>query len=144
MSMPFDPYAGAAVHDPIRLLQELMQRVAALEARERQRTGVPVTQSSGPLFIPDGTPTTPAGGAYLYSSGGVLFQRTSGGVDRPWQGRASHVTALTHPSGTPDNAIATVGSTYDEATTNANNRDLAAKINQLRSVLIGSDQMDAS
>lgn len=144
MSMPLDPYAGASVHDPVRLLQELMQRVAALEARERQRTGIPVTQSSGPLFIPDGTPTTPAGGAYLYSSGGVLFQRTSGGADRPWQGPAGHVAALAHPSGTPDNTISTLGPTYDENAINNNFRDVAAKLNDIRAKLIASGQMDPS
>ncbi|MFI6814418.1 hypothetical protein ACIBG7_18550 [Nonomuraea sp. NPDC050328] len=80
MSM-LDPYAGASAYDLIRYVQALSARVAAVEARERQRPGIPVTQASGPLLIPPGTPSTPPSGFYLYASGSEARWRSASGAD---------------------------------------------------------------
>ncbi|MBG0830502.1 hypothetical protein HS041_22330 [Planomonospora sp. ID67723] len=63
-----------------RIIRELQRRIERLETLVGQVKGTPVTQTSGPLFIPDGTPSTPSGGAYLFSEGGVFKWRSSGGT----------------------------------------------------------------
>ncbi|MFI6813783.1 hypothetical protein ACIBG7_15285 [Nonomuraea sp. NPDC050328] len=81
MGMPMDPFAGTAVHDPVRMLQELSTRMSRVEQLLGQRPGVPVTKTSGPLFLPNGVPSTPSGGIYLFASGGDFWWRSSDGSE---------------------------------------------------------------
>lgn len=66
-----------------RIVRDLERRIEALEAQVRQVRGVPVTRTSGPLYIPNGSPSTPSGGFVLYSSGGEGRWVSSSGVDKP-------------------------------------------------------------
>jgi hypothetical protein len=81
MSMPMDPFGGTGVRDPNRILQELSQRVAALEAQVRAVRGVPITRASSGFQIPESAPTTPESGVYLYASGSEFRWRGSDGSD---------------------------------------------------------------
>ncbi|MGW4469657.1 hypothetical protein ACWENQ_08290 [Nonomuraea sp. NPDC004354] len=81
MSMPMDPFGGTGVRDPNRILQELSQRVAALEAQVREARGVPITRASSGFQIPESAGSTPASGVYLYASGSEFRWRGSDGSD---------------------------------------------------------------
>jgi hypothetical protein len=75
-----DPFPG----NDKRIIRELERRIEALEAQARNRPAMEVGRTSGVLFLPNSAPfTNPAGGAYLYASGGSLRWRSSSGTDRP-------------------------------------------------------------
>ena len=57
--------------DQNRIIKDLERRIEALEAQVRARPGTPITQASGPFYIPNSsTPDTPTGGVRLYAAGG--------------------------------------------------------------------------
>lgn len=65
--MTFDQYGATDV----RIIKALERRIEALEAQVRQVPGAPVTQASGPLFLPNSSePATPTGGVKMYAVGG--------------------------------------------------------------------------
>ena len=49
--------------------------------------------------------------------------------------KAAAITSLTAASGTANNTVTDVGSSFDQATLNDNFKDLAAKINEILVVL---------
>jgi hypothetical protein len=84
----FDPYGAT----DIRVIKELERRITALEEQVRNVPGAPVTQASGPFFLPDtGAPATPSGGAILYASSGAAYAIDAGGNVRALSASGSAV-----------------------------------------------------
>lgn len=77
-----------SLYDPngatdITIVKDLERRIAELERLVRNVPGAPVTQTTGPLFVPNAsTPATPSGGIRIYAVGGTFRVIQSNGVVR--------------------------------------------------------------
>jgi hypothetical protein len=115
-----DPYPV----DQNRIIQALERRVAALEAQIRNRPGAPVTEASGPLFLPNSSPSTPAGGCKVYAVGGDFRVINSNGVVRQIPGTGAAV-------GGPSYVVGDAPSSYTPGYANTQ----SAAINDQNSVI---------
>ncbi|MER6942479.1 hypothetical protein ABT294_00525 [Nonomuraea sp. NPDC000554] len=114
----------------------LERKVNDLFTSIQNQSGRTVASQGWLLRSMPGPAAPPSGDVYIYANGGRLWARSSFGstalVDPP---QASSVTSLIRTIGTVDDTISSVGSTYNAGELDNNFRDLAAKINEIISVL---------
>lgn len=112
-----DPYGTTDV----RIIAALEQRIAALEKQVRTVTGAPVTQASGPLFLPNSSePATPAAGVKVYAAGGQMRVIESDGTVRVFPLDFSSVP-------TPEVELSDAPGAYDSVWA----QDLAASVSSM-------------
>lgn len=113
----FDQYGATDV----RIIKALERRLEALEQQVRNVPGTPVTQASGPLFLPNsGTPATPTGGAKVYAAGGELRVIESNGTVKTIPDVGAAVA-------NPDEFLSNAPASYDQSWA----QDLAATAQSL-------------
>jgi hypothetical protein len=101
----FDAYGSTEV----RIIAALERRIEDLEAQVRNRPGAPVTQASGPLFLPNSaTPDVPSGGVKVYAAGGDLRVIDSGGT-------VKQIPDPGAPVDTPTSYLSNAPASYNQA-----------------------------
>ncbi|WP_431903606.1 hypothetical protein [Nonomuraea sp. bgisy101] len=118
--------------DQTRIIRDLERRIEVLEAQARTRPGAPVTQASGPLFLPNSsTPATPSGGCAIYAvSGGFRVIDSSGTVRQITAGAA--VSNPTLVMGDAPGSYTTGYANTQSAAINELNNRLTALLTSLR------------
>ncbi|MCG5220256.1 hypothetical protein [Streptosporangium sp. KLBMP 9127] len=70
--------------DLTTIIRDLTRRIEKLESGQRAGPGLTIGQASGAFLLPSAaTPGTPAGGGYLFASGGTPYWKDSSGSAYP-------------------------------------------------------------